>query len=299
MIEAALPVVAHERTAGDEFELVVLAPEISRAARPGQFVEIVTGPGYTRASRRPFSIYRADPASGTVSILYLARGSFTTCLSRTQVGDTVTIIGPLGRPFTWPREPATRHILVAGGIGAPPIYFLAREICRERAAGPGGEGATDAGAPQPAGACEGTAAGCGVTVINAARSSDLLVGMAEFGALDITLRTVTDDGSWGAQGIATDLLLRLLDDERSESPAPICLYACGPHAMLRAVAGIAIERGLPCQVSVETAMPCGVGLCGECRVAVLDPRAPGGRASAIACVDGPVFDAHVVDWGTD
>jgi dihydroorotate dehydrogenase electron transfer subunit len=273
--ERDAPVVAHERIVGNEFEIVFHAPEVARAAQPGQFLELLFGESYAPLVRRPFSLYRVDREAGTFSVLYLARGSFTSGLAQKRVGDLVSLLGPLGRPFTWPSEPGIRHILIAGGIGAPPIYFLAREISRERARR-GEESA-------------------GVLVINGARTQEMLVGMIEFGGLNILLHPVTEDGSHGRRGLTTELLTALLDEDAPGAP-PTHLYACGSMPMLRAVSQIALARGLPCQVSIETSMPCGIGLCSGCAVPIRDPSAPDGFAYALACADGPVFEARDLLW---
>jgi dihydroorotate dehydrogenase electron transfer subunit len=273
--ELDAPVVTHARVVGNEFEIVFYAPEVAQAARPGQFLELLFGESYAPLVRRPFSLYRVDRETGTFSVLYMARGSFTSGLAQKRVGDVVSLLGPLGRPFTWPPEPRVRHILIAGGIGAPPIYFLAREITRERAQR-GEETAS-------------------VLVINGARTHEMLVGMIEFGGLNILLHPITEDGSHGRRGLTTELLSALLDEDEPGAP-PTHLYACGSMPMLKAVSAIALARDLPCQVSIETSMPCGIGLCSGCAVPVRDSAAPDGFAYALACADGPVFEARDLLW---
>ncbi len=268
------PVLAHERVVLNEFEIVLHAPDVARVARPGQFLELLYDESYTPLIRRPFSIYRVDRDAGTCSVLYLARGSFTSGLARKRVGDTISLLGPLGRPFLWPTDPALRHILVAGGIGAPPLYFLASEICRERVER--GEDPSN------------------VIVLNGARTRELLVGLVEFGGLNIVLHALTDDGSHGRQGQTTELLAALLADETAPATQ---LYACGPTPMLRAVGDLALRHTLPCQLSVETSMPCGIGTCNGCAIAVHDGAAETGIAYARACWDGPVFEARDIAWG--
>jgi dihydroorotate dehydrogenase electron transfer subunit len=272
--EVQAPVVAHERIVGHEFEIVFSAPVIARTARPGQFVELLFGVNYAPLLRRPFSLYRVDREAETCSVLYLARGSFTSGLAQKQVGDVVSLLGPLGRPFAWPTASEVRHILVAGGIGAPPLYFLAREICRERQE----KGADTAN----------------VIVLNGARTRELLVGMIEFGGLNIVLDSVTDDGSHGRRGLITEVLAALLD--REDDPPPTQLYACGPMPMLRTVGEIAVAHGLPCQVSIETSMPCGIGTCCGCAIPIRDEDAPNGFTYARACWDGPVFESRDLIW---
>jgi dihydroorotate dehydrogenase electron transfer subunit len=262
--EVEAPVVAHECVIGAEFEIVLSAPEVASVAQPGQFVELLFGENFSPLIRRPFSLFRVDREAGTFSILYVARGSFTSGLKRKQVGDRVSLLGPLGNPFQV--VSALPALLIAGGIGAPPLLFLAREIC-------------------------GSASQSSLHVINAARNRDLLVGMGEFAALGVGLTAVTEDGSYGVQGRATDLLRA-----RLEAGERWAIYSCGPMPMLRAIGEIAQEYDLPCQLSVETAMPCGIGFCFGCAIPVLDTVEPGGFRYARACVEGPVFEARTLLW---
>lgn len=271
------PVVANARVTDGEYEMVLYAPPVAQTAQPGQFLEILSDADSTPPVCRPFSLYRVDRTAGTCSLLYRTRGTFTGSLAQKQEGETVSLLGPLGKPFVWPSDPETRHILIGGGIGVPPLYFLASEICRERASG--GLDTRN------------------VVAIIGARTAELLVGMVEFGRLDVVLHALTDDGTRGTRGLVTDLLNDLLDHQAQEASAvPTCLYACGPMPMLKAIATIALARDLPCQVSVETAMPCGIGVCGECAIPIQDPARKGKTVSALACVDGPVFEARALAW---
>ena len=262
-------VVAQRPIIGHEFEIVLHAPEIARSAGPGQFVEILFGENYSPLVRRPFSIFRVDRDAGTFSVLYLARGAFTSGLAMKMEGDRVSVLGPLGRPFHWPKDPSVQHILVAGGLGAPPLYFLASELTKIN--------------------------GSHIVVLNAARTESLLVGLSEFGELEIILHVMTDDGSQGTQGMATDLLEAILE-ARCDTDQRCSIYACGPMPMLRSVGEIAMARELPCQVSIETTMPCGIGLCQGCATAVRDVTSPSGFRYALACVEGAVFEARDLVW---
>jgi dihydroorotate dehydrogenase electron transfer subunit len=273
--EGNVKVLSHRRIVLNEFEIVLYAPEIAMHARPGQFVMLLFGEGYSAAARRPFSLFRVDPDAGTISIFYLARGSFTSELAQKQPGDLIALTGPLGRPFEWFPVQNTRHIMVAGGIGAPPIYFLAREITRWRDAN------SDAKVT--------------ILVINAAKSAELLVGAVEFDLLAIDIRVVTADGSGGQQGLATDVLQQELE-MCSVMPEETRIYACGPMAMLRTIGAMGIAEEVSCQLSIETPMPCGIGDCDGCPVRVFDPQASSSYSLAKACWDGPVFEAKRLAW---
>jgi dihydroorotate dehydrogenase electron transfer subunit len=263
-----VPILAHERIADCEYEMTLLSPEIANCARPGQFLQILYDMTYNPFTRRPFSVYRVDREKGTFSIVYLARGVFTQGLRNKQVGQNLSVVGPLGNWFTPPDSPDATLILVGGGVGAPPIYFFASELSAE-------------------GRADRT-----VVVINGARSESLLVGVREFSELDIEMHFVTDDGSFGARGVVTDVLLERL--ERQDGPVQV--YACGPTGMLRAVSNLCIARDVPCQVSVETPMPCGLGVCMGCVVKIKDAASPDGFTYQRSCYEGPVFRADEILW---
>lgn len=262
------PILSHEQLGDIEYEITVQAPEVAREAMPGQFVQILYDQSYNPFTRRPFSVYRVDPEAGRFSIVYLARGIFTQGLRGKRAGETLSIVGPLGNCFQPDPNPTATHLMVAGGVGAPPLYFLAQSLsCGERTE-------------------------CKVAVINGARSKELLVGVEEFGALDVDLHFTTDDGSHGMRGIVTDALLRLLE----ESAGPVHVYTCGPTAMMRAVADICLARAIPCQVSLETVMPCGLGVCMGCVVKIKSANSLSGYTHLRSCYEGPVFRADEIIW---
>lgn len=265
------PVVAQRQIAPAEYDLRFLAPEIAGRAQPGQFVELTYGEGCYPLLRRPFSLFDVDRQAGVCRVLYRMSGAFTTGLCHLRAGDVVDVIGPLGRPFRRVAGVPVRHVLIAGGIGAPPIHFLARELMQGV---PGAPGRPD------------------VVVINGARTQELLVGVREFEALGVVLIVVTEDGTQARRGRVTEVLLEWLNRGGTSS---VQVYACGPMPMLQAVSEMTGGRGVPCQVSIETSMPCGIGLCQGCAVRV---RTDTGEAYALACVEGPVFDAERLVWGS-
>ena len=245
-------------------ELTLLAPEIATTSRPGQFLEILFGDNYSPLVRRPFSIYEVDRDKGTIDILFRSSGSFTSGLVQKRVGDIVNILGPLGSPFLASKSNA---ILVAGGIGAPPLHFLAKELLQTED-------------------CK------TVTIINASRMGSLLIGIDRFSTMAIQLHIVTEDGSAGKKGRADHRMRELLPSATPDTT----VYACGPMRMLKAVAEVTEEFGLECQVSVETSMPCGIGTCQGCAIPVHDMTQPNGFRYALACYDGPVFDSRSLTW---
>lgn len=262
------PILAHEQLADYEFEITVHAPPVAEEARPGQFVQVLYDRSYNPFTRRPFSVYRVDKEKGIFSIVYLARGVFTQGMRKKRVGETLSVVGPLGNWYIPDPDLDVTHILVGGGVGAPPLYFLAHELVT------GGK------------------KDLRVIVINGARTESLLVATREFAELDVELYITTNDGSRGMQGLVTDQLVDILARRRHRCH----VYACGPTAMLRAVGDLCIARGIPCQVSVETVMPCGLGVCMGCVVKIKDKYSPTGFSYLRSCYEGPVFRAEEIIW---
>jgi dihydroorotate dehydrogenase electron transfer subunit len=235
------------------------------AARPGQFIMVRTANDATPLLRRPFSllglIREKDRVTG-IEILFKVVGKGTDRLYRYREGDRLSVIGPLGNTFLVP-DACRQLILVAGGVGVPPIRFLAQTLLEQ----------------------EGGLSRC--MVFLGGRTKDDLVCITEFDLPGFLLDVSTDDGTQGNHGIVTRSLEKALD----AGPADL-ICACGPVGMLKAVSAIALARSIPCQVSIEAMMACGMGACLGCAVSVNDDDAHYRHA----CVDGPVFDAHRLRW---
>jgi dihydroorotate dehydrogenase electron transfer subunit len=257
-------VVEHQRRGANLYELILHAPAIAQSATPGQFVMLRPMRTHAPLWRRPYSILRANPDKGVFSVFYSVQSAFTELLSMKPIGSTVQTLGPLGSYFQ-PVRSARRHILVAGGVGAPPLCFFASRLAPVLQAGEH------------------------ILILAGARRGDLLVGLDEFRALGVEVRIATDDGSQGYKGYVTDLLAEALEDSIDSA-----VYACGPNRMLRVVAQQCLSRGVPCQVSLDAPMPCGIGVCLGCAVKVNTPD--GGAWYKRACVEGPVFRAEEVVW---
>jgi dihydroorotate dehydrogenase electron transfer subunit len=253
------------RQAGAYWSLTLVAPDIAEEARPGQFVEIATPAGRDFLLRRPFSIHQASRRggwAGTVEVVFDVVGPGTQWLSEAKPHDVLDVVGPLGRGFQLPRG-AVPSVLVGGGYGAAPLYFLAEELLRR-------------GKP--------------VNMIIGARDHERVFKPVEGKRLSDLIVVATEDGSMGERGRVTDFLAPVLERTRSR-----VVYACGPNAMLRAVAEECRTRRIPCQVAVEELMACGLGVCWTCVVPVL---AKDGRGwwNMRACVEGPVFNGARVWW---
>ena len=242
--------------------------------------------------RRPFSFADVTPEAGrtTAELLYCVLGPASVRLTSLKSGDSMSIIGPLGIGFSVPEH---RHLalLVVGGMGAPPIRCLAKHL---RAEHPEMKAVAFVGAKSTVALpFEGDLSGIPSAV------GSWVPAFAKFG---IPTAVATDDGSAGYRGFVTERLAQWLDEQKDWSPTGTILYACGPEPMLAAVARIAGERGIDCQVSMERRMACGIGLCQSCAVECR-PAAPlrvgmeGSQETVykLCCQDGPVFDArHVV-----
>jgi len=257
-------VVAHRRL-DDRHRLLVLAADAALAGfGPGQFAMLSCGPELVL--RRPFSLQRAVRGGGgdAVEILYRVVGRGTGAMASLEPGDRIPVLGPLGRAFE-PPPPGERAVLLGGGVGIPPMVALAEALL-------GGEG------PPPV----------VVGGVSGARDRACLDGLR---SLPLPVQIATLDGSEGTRGTVLDALAGVdLGDHRPR------LYACGPIPMLAAVAARARALGVSCQVSVEALMGCGYGACVGCAV----PRSEAARGAgaarwALACKDGPVFDAGELD----
>jgi dihydroorotate dehydrogenase electron transfer subunit len=233
-------------------------------SKPGQFVMLGFPECIDPLLRRPFSIHRLIEAEGQfqgIELLYKTVGPATRRLSRLRAGEPVSLLGPLGNAFLVPSE-ARRIYLVAGGVGVAPLVFFAE--FRER--------------PQ--------APFCKYRLFLGGRNREDLLCIADFERLDIPVFLTTDDGSCGDQCMVTTPL-----EEAIRQEPPDFVLACGPKAMLTYILGIAHAHRIPCQVSIETMMACGMGACLGCAV----PSRQDGNHYLHACLDGPVFDANHIE----
>ncbi len=202
--------------------------------------------------RRPLSVHRT--LRNAIDLLYEVVGIGTEALARRKAGELLDVIGPLGNGFDLGK--ARRAVLVAGGMGVAPLVALAEALAKKRAK---------------------------IDVIIGARTKSHIFCESEFKSLGCDVKVATEDGSKGTRGLATKLLSTMSHEE-------MAIYACGPNAMLKEVARIAKARRLPCQVSLEEYMACGIGVCLGCPVKVKT----GGYK--MVCKDGPVFDTKEILW---
>jgi dihydroorotate dehydrogenase electron transfer subunit len=237
-------------------------------AIPGQFAMVGAGaeacvPRWDPLLPRPMAIYRdleaaAGSAERRVELLYRVVGRGTSLLAEAEPGDTISIVGPLGRGFPVDQG-AGPALLVGGGSGIASLHDLAKALIE---------------------------IGRAVTVILGARRAIDLLGRRDFEALDLRLLCTTEDGSAGLHGRVTDPLASCLAEAGSGST----VFAVGPTPMMKACAELAASHSTRCLVSLENPMACGFGVCLGCAA----PRSGGGFA--LVCRTGPVFDAREIDW---
>ena len=257
------PVLSNDTIIAGHQVLTCEAPALAALAQPGHFVNVLTAERFDPLLRKPFSIYTADRKKGHISLLYSIVGATTEGMARKRPGEMLDIVGPLGgRLFQPDARPGAAHIMVGGGYGVPPLVFLSRELQTAQASS-------------------------SITFIIGARRKDLLLCEAELIAAGVDARAATEDGSHGTTGRVTDVLEPLLLEKSGQ---PVTVYCCGPTPMMQAVGKLCQSLSVPCQVSVEVAMPCGIGVCMGCVLDLADGR------RVRCCVDGPVFEASEVQW---
>lgn len=252
------------------FVMRMRAPEIARDARPGQFVQIRCSDSEMHPLLpRPFSLLRCNTAEGLVELLYRVGGVGTQLLSQVQSGASLAVWGPLGNGFSPPH--ANQHLIVGGGVGIPPLVMLVESQMQS-----GAWSVTE------------------VKVMLGARTANDVLCATEFQSYGMGISVATDDGSWGHHGVVTQVLQYELDLAASMYGADnVCVYACGPHGMLKAAAQICLAANVACQVCLEAPMPCGFGVCMGC---VVPTRDEAGFRYRRCCREGPVFDAREVVW---
>ena len=250
--QSLYPILRKQNLARGIYDYTVHCPEIASEAVPGQFVHIRV-PGFQL--RRPISICGIDRQAGTIRLVMEIRGAGTEVLSRLNEGELIDLIGPLGHGFTL-LSPDKKAVAVGGGIGVPPLLGAIAHY---------GENGT---------------------VITGFRSASAVILQDDFKAAGARAILCTDDGTMGEHGFVTGALQKFLETE-----TPDIIYACGPMPMLKAVAAMAAEKGIECEISLEERMACGVGACLGCACRTIKNGVEG---FSHVCKDGPVFNSKEV-----
>jgi dihydroorotate dehydrogenase electron transfer subunit len=275
-------VAKNELLARDTYLIRLHAPQLGAAIRPGQFV-MLRVPGRTDPLLgRPFALYdtvvdEAGRVTG-LDVVYLVIGKMTRLLAALQAGAEVEVWGPLGNGF--PDLDGKDHIgLVAGGIGQTPFLAHVRDLLGQRGYG---------GRPARRQAQQ-------VSLYYGVRSAELAAGIEDFRAAGAAVHLATDDGTMGFAGFVTSLLEQHLEMAKTNPQIipPQHLVGCGPEPMMHALSQLAARWHIPCHLSLETPMACGVGICFSC---VTPVKTADGWDYKRVCVDGPVFDAAALEW---
>lgn len=267
---------------GEQYVLRLHAPQCAARAEPGSFVHVTCDPALPM--RRPMSIMRASPREGWFDCLYKVVGEGSRLLAQRQPGDLLSCLGPIGKPFL-PHPQRPRTLLIGGGVGIPPMVFLAETLRRDRRAPWAPLVLMGSEVPFPF-----KTRASALTVAGIPESATACMPLMEDWRIPSRLASLQDyPGCY--QGYVTELARHWLDTLGQGALAETEVFACGPAPMLKAVAHLAQEFGIPSQVSLEEFMACAVGGCAGCTVEV---RTPEGPTMKRVCVDGPVFDGASV-----
>ena len=258
-VDESCELIANERFTDSLWDMTLRAPQIAREILPGQFVHMKIPGMDGRILRRPFSVYFADPDKGILKILYQVVGKGSAHMTTLEPGKAgpISVMGPMGNPWWLPAD-ARRVLFVLGGVGAAPLAMFGEQVLK---------------------------AGVELDVCMGAQTKDALAMKGHYEqVLGVEPVCATDDGTFGHAGFVTQPAAELL--KQNDYDLVCC---CGPEPLMRIVAGMAADAGVPCEVSMEKRMACGIGACLSCVVDTVD----GKRRS---CIDGPVFDARKVVW---
>ncbi len=249
IIKKISTIVSNEPLSDEIYRLTISALEISNQAKPGQFINIKVSDSFEPFLRRPFSI--CNIIDDKIQIIFNTVGKGTKLLSNLKPGDKIDILGPLGKSFNVD-DKFNLAIILAGGLGVAPFPFLTKILKEKR---------KDV-----------------ISFIGARTKSQLILDGLE------NVNVATDDGSYGFKGTVVDLLKLNL----SKFDSSYKIFACGPTPMLKALVKLCDDLNLNCEVSVETPMACGTGICQGCAVKTRESK------YKLACKDGPVFNTKEI-----
>ena len=250
-------ILINECVGKDIWRMEIKAPWIAKKASPGQFVNVRLNTVNEPLLRRPISLHGIDVDNGIISLLYLVVGRGTEMMTKMENGETIDLLGPLGKGFSTSFK-GRRTVIVAGGIGSAPFYPLMEALKEKKK---------------------------NITMIYGARDAESLTCLDLYEEEGVKVVKVTEDGSVGEKGFVTGPLDKLLAEEGADY-----VYACGPEAMLKAVEEVTAKYGVDGEVSTEARMCCGLGVCLSCSKKGKDQK------NHKVCQDGPVFKMGVMDY---
>lgn len=262
LFQKKVEILHHIKVGPSYFKMGLAFPELARIAQPGQFVMVRLPDRYIPLLRRPFSVhnrlFEGDEICG-FELLYKVVGQVTQAMSELKVGDLLDVLGPLGNGFSFP-ENVRDVFLVAGGVGVASLYYLALDLAERRAVRP-------------------------TVFLGGCSAADILCKEG-FESIGAEVRVTTEDCSLGEKGVITSLVQEALEDDGK----PDMVYACGPTGMLKAISDLAATHDVLCEISLETVMACGFGVCLGCAV-----EKAGNKGGYLhACTDGPVFGSRAI-----
>lgn len=279
LVNEPAKLLSNEKVGPKLYVMELESPQIATSVQPGQFVHMLLPNADSHVLRRPFSVYGTSEDKSNLSILYQVVGVGTDYLTSVQPGTTIEMIGPVGHGWQPPQE-AQKVLLVGGGVGAAPLFMLCETLVNAGAKVDMILGAQTEQAMVTRNAYE---ALFGI-------SEDLKSGSAtREGLHSCTLSCATDDGSYGHSGFCTALVEQALQNAEHENNPYDYMAVCGPEILMRLVKEQAEAAHIPCEVSMERRMACGIGACLSCVVDTVEGKKR-------ACVDGPVFASHEVVW---
>ncbi len=240
-------------------DMKVISKEICQQAKPGQFLNIKCCDGINTILRRPISICDIDKKNHELRFIFQIKGQGTSLLAGKNIGQTIDILAPLGKPFTISEE-YTNPLLIGGGIGIFPLLYLAKSLPNKP-----------------------------ITYLGF-RNKDMLLLKSEFLKTSKELKVATDDGSYGHGGYVTDLLQNKVKENNTNKKVDI-IYACGPTPLLKLIKEMANKYKIPAQLSLEQRMGCGIGACLVCACKIKTSNNT--EEYKRICKDGPVF------WGDE
>lgn len=250
-----VPITSVREVSEGIFALAMKCQEISDGAEPGQFLNILLREGNSPLLRRPFSISWVE--NGTIEIIFNVIGQGTRIMAHKRAGEELDLIGPLGQPFRID-ETFDTALLVGGGLGVAPLPFHTKALSSQ---------------------------GKSIVTYLGARSASHI-----YAERLLNVEVATDDGSRGFHGTVVDLLR---DQVPGRKLGRAKIFGCGPTPMLKALAAFALQADIPCELSLEGDMACGIGICQGCPVEL----SQGDRKYALVCTDGPSFNAKDIVLG--
>ena len=268
-------IIENKKVSSNCYRMTFESKETACQAKPGQFLHIRCSDNYDPLLRRPISIHSIK--NSVIAVLYKVVGNGTNLLSKKISGEFLDVMGSLGNGFDYQLVSSCQlPILVGGGIGVAPLYFLAQKLVKQRS---------------------------NVTVLIGANTKCSILCIDEFKKLDCKVKISTDNGSYGLHGTVVDLLKKELISENSKfkiQNSKLKIFACGPIPMLKHINQLVSKYNVSSQVSLERQMACGIGACMGCTVKIRNPKSEIRNNKVFdykrVCKDGPVFDIKEIVW---